>query len=234
MKKALAFLTILLVLAAVGTALAAGKLTITQESVLVLPYETYFRSELYLEVQNTGDKAVQMNGGLFELMDAAGDVVNSLDLNGYDLCPEVLQPGEFGYIYRTVDLTEATSSDYIGSYSVNVNGKGKVDADITRYPTVARYETLTSSDGTRKDYIVAVITNNTDRTVYDFDVGFEFLDENGNLLFTITGYWSYTGILANTSIEVYMDVPDNVTAYWLENNIVPASANAIAFITDYQ
>ena len=235
MKKRFALLTVTLVLATIlSPALAAGKLTITQESVLVLPYETYFRSELYLEVQNTGDKAVQMNGGLFELMDAAGNVVNSVDLKTYDLYPEVLQPGEFGYLYRSVDLTEATSSDYIGSYSVNVIGKGKVDADVTRYPTVARYESGTNSDGSRKDYIVAIITNNTDRTVYDFDVGFEFLDASGNLVFTTTGYWTYTGILANSSIEVYLDVPDNVTKYWVENNIMPASANAVAFTTSYR
>jgi hypothetical protein len=233
-KRYLALCLVFIMLACSGTALAAGKLTITQENVLVLPYDTYFVGALYLEAQNTGDKAVQMNGGLFELMDASGNVVSSLDLKGYDLWPEVLQPGEFGYISKTVDLKEATSSDYVGSYSADITGKGAISADITRFAADARYETGTNSDGTRKDYIVAVITNHTDKTIYDFDVGFEFLDEAGTLLFTTTGYWAYTGILPNSSIEVYLDVPENVTAYWVENNIVPASANAIAFITDYR
>ena len=63
-KRTLAFgLAVTLLLTLAGTALAAGKLTVAQETFFVLPYSTYYQGVVYAELTNSGDKPVELSGG---------------------------------------------------------------------------------------------------------------------------------------------------------------------------
>lgn len=230
-KKMLALTAALILLAGLtGAAAAQGDLTVVQEKFLVLPYETYYEGSVYAEVKNTGDMPVQFSGGLFELFDAAGNSIGSQELLYYDCNPEVLQPGETGYVYATIAVEEAREESDIADYSLTLLDTGNITTSVVRYPATAHFQDGTTEFPSRR-YAAAIVENQTDEILRDFYAGFALKDAQGKLLYVTSGTWASSGILGQSAMEIRLRLDENIVDYWNSEGIVPVSAETIVFKT---
>ena len=220
MKKiALFALTMVMVLTAVCPAFAAGKLEVTQEKFYSIePYDDSFYVYIFAEVTNSGDKAVEYNNALWEIYDANGDTLDSSDwLSCY---PDVLEPGETGYVSAYMSLDDVESAEDAADYLLTVSGKSAKENNIVRLPATVAY-TYTKGDYRDTHELVATVTNDTDKTVYDYRVVYAVKDAAGNLLYTENVQPSYVGILPGTSVEVTRDLSyDSVVETLLEQGVL--------------
>ncbi len=235
MKRiALFALTLVMVFAIACPALAAGKLTVNQEKFYSLePYEDSFYCYLYAEVTNSGDKAVQFNNALWEIYNAEGDALDSSDW--MQCYPDVLEPGEVGYIRTSMSMEDVTSAEEASDYLLTVTGKNAKENPIVRLPATVEYK-YTKGDYRDYHHLVATVTNDTAETVYNFTVVYAVKDAEGNLLYVESVQPSYVGILPGTSIEVTCDLSyDSVVEALMENGTLTFdTVEAIAYVdTDY-
>lgn len=230
-KKMLALTAALVLLAGLtGAAAAQGNLAVVQEKFLVLPYETYYEGSVYAQVKNTGDMPVQFSGGLFELFDAAGKSFKSQELLYYDCNPEVLLPGENGYVYARISVEDATKESDIADYSLTLLGTGNITTSVVRYPATAHFQDGTAEFPSRR-YAAAIVENNTDEMLRDFFAAFALMDAEGKLLYVTSGTWASSGVLGQSSMETRLRVDENIIDYWNSEGIDPAAAEAIVFKT---
>lgn len=230
-KKMLALTAALILLAGLsGAAAAQGNLTVAQETFLVLPYEDYYEGNVYAEVENTGDMPVQFSGGLFELFDTAGNSIGSQELLYYDCNPEVLLPGETGYVYATIAVESASEKGDIADYSLTVLGTGDITTSVTRYLATAHFQDGTAEFPSRR-YAAAIVENQTDEILRDFYAGFALKDAQGKLLYVTSGTWASSGILGQSAMEIRLRVEENIVDYWNSEGIDPAAAATIVFKT---
>ena len=235
MKKiALFALTMVMVLTAVCPAFAAGKLEVTQEKFYSLePYDDSFYTYIYAEVTNSGDKAVEFNNGLWEVYDANGDTLDSED---WMYCyPDVLEPGETGYVSAYMSLDDVDSVDAAADYLLTVTGKSAKENPNVNLPATVKY-VFTEGDWRNTHELIATVTNESAETLYNFRVVFAVKDAEGNLVFVEDVSPSYVGILPGTSIEVKCDLTyDSVVEELLEQGALTFDqVEVIAYAdTDY-
>ena len=227
MKRVLALGMVLVLVTLAVPALAAGKLFSAQENLYVIPYyDTTVYCNFYAELKNDGDKPVEFSNGLLELYDADGNSIISSDI--YYCYPMVLEPGGHAFVYSNEypDLGDKTIEDHM----LSVMGQGKVTQQIVLLDTTAKFETR--SDGYySNDYLTAVITNNTGDILYGFEAVFALKDAEGNLLYVTSSSWyGYNvGILPGSSVQMEMTVDSTISGYLSANNLVPATAECIAY-----
>ena len=130
-------------------------------------------------------------------------------------------------------VEEAATKDFIADYSLTVSGKGAITKTVTRFPATARYERVTEGYWTY-DYIIATVENNTDATVYGIEVGFALKDTEGKLIYVYSSTYYDLGILPHTSVEVRTSLYSDTVTYYTDNNIVPATAECIAYTSGYK
>lgn len=235
MKRiALFALTLVLVLSVALPAFAAGKLEVTDEVFYSLePYEGSFYAYIYAQVTNTGDRDVEFNNGLWEIYNADGDTLDSENwLNCY---PDVLKPGEIGYVTAYTSLDDAASVEDAADYQLTVSGKSSKENPNVILPAEVKYVFI---DGDWRDYheMYAVVTNNTEATVYNYRVVVAVKDAEGKLIFVEDVMPSYVGIMPGTSVEVKLDLSyDSVVEELLEQGkITFDQVEVIAYVdTDY-
>lgn len=230
MKKITVVLALVLALlvSMAGVASAAGKLTVVEETFVVLPYGNYHAGYVYAELENTGDKPVEYSGGLLELYDADGNSVESD--NPYRCYPNVVNPGEKAYLYAGRGVEEATDKSFIADHLLTVTGKGSKDATITRYPATAQ---LTEVDSGYWKYIyeVATVKNDTEAVCEEFTAVFVARDAEGKLLHVQSCEPNYVGILPGSTIEIKKAMDRDIMDYFAQNNISIASIDVIVYTT---
>lgn len=199
MKKLLTFAFILCLALCATSAMAAGKLTTTQENIRV--YKSYNSFYVYFtaEVTNIGNKPTCYNDGLLELFDANGDVLESS--TSFKCYPEYLNPGETGYLWTTVTLKNVTEVTDVDDFAFTVTGKSVNANPVHRFATTARYNSYSSGWYTY-EYVYTTIANDTGDTVYDYRVVIVLKDSQGKVLWCGSQDEGSVGMLANTSIEL--------------------------------
>lgn len=228
MKRFFALGLVLVVLSAALPALAAGKLTSTQENLYIIPYYgTSVYCDFYATLTNDGDKPVEFSTGLLELYDADGNTVTSTDV--YYCYPMVLAPGENGYLV-SVQYTDIPGNVTVSDHMLSVTGKGKVSQTIDRLEASAIEET--QSDGYYTyNYLTATITNTTDADINSLEVVCALKDGEGNLLYVINSYWNGYNVylVPGSSIRLQMQMDSSVRDYLTNANLVPATVDCIAY-----
>lgn len=230
MKKLLSLVLALCLMLGCTSALAAGKLVVNQET--YTPIEMYtdsFYAYIFVEVTNAGDKNVEFGSGILEVLNADGDAVESFDL--YTAYPEVLAPGEVGYIsyYRGVD--DAKSIEDIPDYLLTVSGKSSKDEAALRLPATGVIEEVPYWNDTQYQ-VTLTITNNTDKTIYDAYVPYAIYDAAGKLLYAdYTTLWN-VGLPAGSTIEMRQTISDSFLKLWKTNNTIPTTVTTFAYAED--
>lgn len=221
-------LTPALILAAMYSAIAAGELTVAEETFIVLPKDSYYEGLVYARLENIGDQPAQLAGGLIELLNNRGEPIGSLSLEYFDSNPEVMLPGESGFVSAAISAEKALLPDDIANYSLSILSTGDVNRDVARFSATADY--IRIDDVTKAHhYIRALIRNDTKDTVFDFYVAYLLRDAQGKLLYTNVMTYNFSGLLPQAETLVRAEVKENVAAWLDMQGIVPASAEAIAF-----
>jgi len=231
-RKTSAFVAALLLLSAACGAMAAGKLTVTEEAFFVVPYNDYYEGIIFAAITNTGNKPSQFNSSLLELFDKEG---NSLSAESNSNCyPDVLQPGETGYIMEYSPVESAKTRDFIADHLLSVTGQGSITRTITAYPVSnARYEKA-MEPGDNYKYVVCRVENNTDQVLYNITVLFVVRDAAGKLIYVTTYGLSRMGLLPHSAVEVRDSVDWEIEYYMKEANLEIAGVEAFAYKVAYK
>lgn len=226
MKKFVALLLAVCLTLGCASALAAGKLTVNQET--YTPVAGYsFIGYVFAEVENTGDKNIEFGNGLLEILTADGDPMDSTDI--YSMYPSILAPGEKGYVYTYQYVDAAEAIEDISDYTLTVTGKATQEEAIARLDSTAAYEVGTNSWGDEEQMVVVTVTNNTQETVYDCQVAFALYDAEGKLLLVDADNTYNVGIPAGQSAEILFTVDEDLAAVWAEQGVAPATVESIAY-----
>ncbi len=237
-------LALCLAMTAPTFALAAGKATITHETVYVesdndkyvtigekaralsggvLVFENAY---LFAEITNTGDKAIVFNDGLFELFNADGDSVES---SSYLSCyPQYLAPGESGYIYDYLYIDDPSLENSIDDYSLTVTGKGDNKNSTLRLPAEGIYEEVESGYWTNR-YVTATIENNTANTLWNVKVVYVVFDQNDKLIFAKEDTMYDTGVPVGQKVMARIDVESALSDVWQAEESTPTKIIVIAY-----
>ncbi len=226
MKKIVALLLALCLTLTCAGALAAGKLTVNQETYMAV--EGYsFIGYVYAEVENTGDKNIEFGDGLLEILTADGDPMDSTSI--YSMYPSVLAPGEKGYVWAYQYVDEAESLEDISDYTLTLTGKATKEETAPRLDSSAVVTTITNAWGDEEQVILLTATNNTQQTVYDFQAAVAVYDAEGKLLLVDTENTYDIGIPAGQTVEMRFSMDEDVTAYWAQNGMSPATVESVVF-----
>lgn len=225
---ALALLVGLVALFPITAAHAMGKLVTTQEKMIVTHYydDTYY-GYVFAELTNSGDKPVEYANGLLEFFDPDGNGLGTSSL--YYCYPPVLQPGESGYLFGSSYL-EAPDQEHISDFMLSVTGQGTISKEIDLLEAVARHEVVEDSYSTN-DYFVAIINNSLDEPINSFDIVFAAKDADGALIAIVASYWSGydVALMPDSKMEMRYAVDSYIADYMRENQIVPATVEAIVY-----
>jgi hypothetical protein len=231
-KKMLVVVTIALLLALPNAAAAIGKLTVAQETFLVLPYQNYYYAMLCAEVENTGDKPVQFNSGLLEIFDPEDNPIASVTLSDYCF-PPVLDPGAHGFLFTSQYFREVTDKGNIADYSLSVTGQGAITYNITRFPFKASYETKADGNNTY-DYVIVMVENNTEDIAYDIKIPYALKDADGKLLYVNYTQLYGIGLYPHSSLEIRLQLDSAFVASRMQAGITPAGVEAMAYTQAYK
>ena len=226
MKKIVALLLAACLTLGCASALAAGKLTVNQETYTAVAGYS-FVGYVFAEVENTGDKNIEFGNGLLEILTADGDPMDSTDI--YSMYPSILAPGEKGYVSTRQYVDAAESIEDISDYTLTITGKSTQEEAIARLDSTAAYGVGVNSWGDEEQMVVVTITNNTQETVYDCQVAFALYDAEGKLLLVDADNTYNVGIPAGQSIEVQFTVDEDLAAVWAEQGVTPATAECVAY-----
>lgn len=233
MKKTLFTLlsAVLVLVLILPSALAAGELKVQSETLVVVPsYSDTFYGNLYAEVKNTGDAPVQLANGLYELFDKDGKVIKSDEyINMY---PSVLNPGENGFILLSELVDEAKTKDYIASHKLTVTGTSSIDYKVERLAASdAKYEIV--EDYSKRHVLSALVKNDKTETANEPVIVFALKDDQGKVIYTIGTSTYNVGIPAGNTVLLKATIDDGFVKYMEENNIKPATLEAIAYTEAY-
>ena len=225
MKKVVSILLVVLLLSVSTATYAAGKLTVDQENFhVVSSYWTY--GYAYAKVSNAGDKATKINAGVLEIYDEAGDVLTSSDyLTAY---AEYLEPGEYTYVKMYSEITSGKAADY----NLTLTQKTDNSERTLRLPVETDLQMDVKSGWWTYNYMYATVTNNTDKPIYGIQVVLVLLDAEGNILdIEDESMYDNKALTPGSSMIVRKDISSDMD-YFKANGIVPASVDAIAYVTE--
>lgn len=208
-----------------------GKLTVAQASFQVTPYSNYYQGTVYARLVNSGTAPVEFDSGTLELLDASGNVIGSEEV--YGCYPEVLEPGETGYLYKGISVEAALEPSYIAGYNLKVSGREEISKDVTRLPSSGKYEEVADAYWT-SSYLSAAVENESDGVLYDANVVFALKDAAGNLLYITQGSMFGVGIMPHTSVNFRTNLYSDTLDYFKANGIVPAAVDTIAYTSAYK
>lgn len=227
MKKLFAVVLALALMLCSLSAFAAGKINVDKENFHVVPgYWAY--AYAYAKVSNVGDKPVKINTGLLEVFDANGDTLASNDYySGY---AEYLAPGEYTYVEIYEDVDEF-GADAVADYMLTLTGVNDDYYTAHRFPCTATFAEDVEDGYWTYDYMYATFTNDLDVPVYDISIVLALLDAEGNILYIDDAYmYTDKAVMPGSSIEVRKGIDSSFEEYFAANGIVPASADAIAYV----
>ncbi|HIU47156.1 MAG TPA: hypothetical protein IAC59_07840 [Candidatus Fimadaptatus faecigallinarum] len=230
MKKFFCSLLVLvLALAMALPAFAAGKLVVSDETMTVCESYSGYTAYIFAVLENTGDKPVEFNAGLIELLDADGESIDAEDyLYSY---PTILDPGQKAYLKEYINVDDAESADYIDDYTLSVSGKSasentNVALDCTAEVGMKPYSYTSSSE-----YLTATITvtNNLDETVREIYAAYALYDADGKVMYVDYVSPSYVGLPAGQTIELDSQIDSTLVEQWEKDGVEPASIEVIAY-----
>ena len=105
-----------------------------------------------------------------------------------------------------------------------------MDRVVTRFTTIAEYQRDTNR-AKPIDYIIVTIKNDTDDTLFGYYVTYALKNAEGKLLYTNTSEAIDAALMPQSSTQLRFQIDENAVAYIDANDLVPVTAEAIAYRT---
>ena len=160
MKRIIALIITFILSCSAVSALAAGNIQATEDTAsYVLSHSDGYRVYYYAVVTNNGDKRASINDLLFEIRDR-GDVTFE-STSKYTLYPEILEPGQSGWLVITRDVKDVDDKGLIDHFNLTITSKTADDDEEIRALT-ASAEYVDKDEDDNEDVLRATVTNSGD------------------------------------------------------------------------
>lgn len=169
-------------------------------------YEDGFRYEAIVEIENKSSSNIYLTGVAFDIEDANGKLIQNDSM--ISCCPDVIKPGEKGYLYNqfgsSLDgVTDIEGLQLIPQYVVKSTTKTPQEYEVTDVSLKEDNYGVTA---------VGRVTNDTQEDNPYLYVQILYYDHDGNII-GISGT-SVTELLAGRTVSFEIsgiDLPDDVT-----------------------
>ena len=228
-KKTAAWMIIAIaVIAHSFTAMAEENALMVEEDFYVAESYTYF-GYYYSKVENTGDEPIRIADGILEIYNENDDVLATASYP--DTYAKYLQPGEYTYVKAFTTVKDIESTEEIDHYSFSITEKSSSSYASYRLPVECFYEPTAETDSSEKDYMSAVITNNTAEPLFNVGVVLALLDEEGHILYIASyDFYSTVAIMPGNSVMVRLSVDTLLKDSFTAKGYTGATVDAIAYV----
>lgn len=220
MKKMVA-LVLVLVIAFSASAVAEGKLKVTEKNLLL--YSGKNTGYFYAKVENVGDAAVGVDSGSLVIFSEDDDIILSKNYITTSPSYAILQPGDYLYVEEFL-WDNAIKNAVVGDYKFSIPTR-KGTKSFTKIACDATFS-LAGADS-YDNYVYVTFTNPTDKTIYDFYIVAALHDAGGNLIFVDSDSLSNVAIHPGSTVTKKLYVDNDLMEHYEANKIVPTAVDAM-------
>lgn len=222
LKKALILLVVLACLIS-GTAVAEGKLKVTEKNLILYDDDNgYF----FAKVENVGDAAVGADSGNLVVFSDDDEIILSDAYVSTVPSYVAVEPGDFLYVKEFLwdsALKDANVADY--KFSVSAGNSSK---RIQKVPSEVEFSVDTAN--VYDNYMYVTFTNPLEQLVYGFYVVGALYDTEGELIFVNSTSLSDMAVHSGSTVTVKLHIDADLVEHYTKNEITPASAGAMVYI----
>ena len=227
MKRVIALIVTLILSCSAMTALAAGNIQPTEDTAsYVLSHSNGYRVYYYAVVTNQGDARASINDLLFEIRDR-GDVTFE-STSKYTLYPEILEPGQSGWLVITRDVKDIDEKGYIDHFNLTITTKA-ADDDKEIRPLTAAAEYVAKDEDDNEDVLRATVTNDGDENAFKITVAMAARDGEGKLLYITGDGTKDIGLAAGNALLTRSLIRSDIMDEIEKLNAEVATVEAMAF-----
>ena len=198
MKRIIALIVTVILSCSAVPALAAGNIQATEDTAsYVLSHSDGYRVYYYAVVTNKGDKRASINDLLFEIRDR--DDVTFESTSKYSLYPEILEPGQSGWLAVTKDVKDVDDKGSIDHFNLTITSKAADDDEEIRALT-ASAEYVAKDEDDNEDVLRATVTNGDDENAFKVTVAMAARDAEGKLLYVVGDGTRDIGLAAGNTL----------------------------------
>lgn len=227
MKRIVALIITLILSCTAVSALAAGNIQATDDTAsYVLSHSDGYRVYYYAVVTNTGDARASINDLLFEIRDR-GDVTFE-STSKYTLYPEILEPGQTGWLVITKDVKDVDEKGYIDHFNLTITTKAADDDKEVR-PLAAAAEYVAKDEDDNEDVLRATVTNDGSENAFKITVAVAARDEAGKLLYVTGEGTKDIGLAAGNALLVRSMIRSDIMDAIEDAGATVAATEAMAY-----
>ena len=227
MKRIVALIITLILSCSAVSAFAAGNIQPTDDTAsYVLSHSDGYRVYYYAVVTNAGDERASINDLLFEIRDR-GDVTFESTSN-YSLYPEILEPGQSGWLVITKDVKDVDEKGYIDHFNLTIVSKAADDDKEVR-PLTAAAEYVEKDEDVNEDILRATVTNDGSENAFKVTVAVAARDAEGKLLYVTGEGTKDIGLAAGGSLLVRSTIRSDIMDEIEKADAAVASTEAVAY-----
>ena len=227
MKRIVALIAALIMSCTAVSALAAGNIQATDDTAsYVLSHSDGYRVYYYAVVTNAGDERASINDLLFEIRDR-GDVTFE-STSKYTLYPEILEPGQTGWLVITKDVKDVDEKGYIDHFNLTITTKAADDDKEVR-PLTAAAEYVEKDEDDNEDVLRATVTNDGTGNAFKINVAVAARDEAGKLLYIAGEGTRDIGLAAGNALLVRSMIRSDIMDAIEDAGAAIAATEAMAY-----
>ena len=227
MKRIIALIITLILSCSAVSALAAGNIQATEDKAsYVLSHSDGYRVYYYAVVTNNGDKRACINDLLFEIRDR--DDVTFESTSKYSLYPEILEPGQSGWLVITKDVKDVDDKGAIDHFNLTITTKAADDDEEVRALT-ASAEYVGKDEDDNEDVLRATVTNSGDENAFKITVAMAARDAEGKLLYVVGDSTRDIGLAAGNTLLMRAFIRSDIMDAIEDAGAEVAAAEAMAY-----
>ena len=227
MKRIFALTVALILVLAALPALAAGNIQPTEEAAhYVVSHSDGYRVYYYAVVTNTGDARASVNDLLFEIRDRADTAIEST--SKYTLYPEILDPGQTGWLVITKDVKDIDNKAWIDHFALTMTTKAADDDEEVR-PLTASAEYLAKDEDDNEDVLRATVTNDAEENAFKVTVAMAARDGEGKLLYIVGDATKDIGLAPGSSLLLRSVIRSEIMDEMEDQGEAVATVDALAY-----
>ena len=226
MKRIIALIITLILSCSAVSALAAGNIQPTDDvASYVLSHSDGYRV-YYYAVTNNGDARASINDLLFEIRDRSDATFEST--SKYTLYPEILEPGQSGWLVITRDVKDIDEKGMIDHFNLTITTKAADDDEEVR-PLTATAEYVAKDEDDNEDVLRATVTNDGDENAFKITVAMAARDGEGKLLYITGDGTKDIGLAAGNALLTRSLIRSDIMDEIEKLNAEVATVEAMAF-----
>ena len=227
MKRIIALIITLILSCSAVSALAVGNIQPTDDvASYVLSHSDGYRVYYYAVVTNNGDARASINDLLFEIRDRSDATFEST--SKYTLYPEILEPGQSGWLVITRDVKDIDEKDMIDHFNLTITTKAADDDEEVR-PLTATAEYVAKDEDDNEDVLRATVTNDGDENAFKITVAMAARDGEGKLLYITGDGTKDIGLAAGNALLTRSLIRSDIMDEIEKLNAEVATVEAMAF-----